>query len=340
MNNNIYEVDFTRSLPPSLRHDPKVMALASIIAGNLKDVSSIIDKTIIYGNIDALPEEVLDILAYDFHVDWYEYDYPLEAKRNIIKDCVKVHKRLGTKYSVETALGNLHPNSEIEEWQDYKGEPFSFRVVLDTTKSRLQINIEQIKKTIESYKRLSSHLDEIIFQCNIKGEIICSTDFYRYKNYSSGRIKSGEKPYKNFIGKQIDGDVKINIEENDFPYIVDVAGTNPERNITSGLVSSGILARIEKEAFRHRNLATGTNKAGENPYTNFIGKEVSGEAIAVTEDDFFEYDCVVAGTCNVGECPYDNIKGINYEKGVLSQNNTADMFSYNVKRCGTRRCGK
>lgn len=340
MNNNIYEVDFTRSLPPSLRHDPKVMALASIIAGNLKEVSSIIDKTIIYGNIDALPEEVLDILAYDFHVDWYEYDYPLEAKRNIIKDCVKVHKRLGTKYSVETALGNLHPNSEIEEWQDYKGEPFSFRIVLDTTKSRLQINIEQIKKTIESYKRLSSHLDEIIFQCNIKGEIICSTDFYRYKNYSSGRIKSGEKPCRNFIGKQIDRDIKINIEESRFPYIVDVAGTNPERNIKSGLSSNEVTARVEKDVFRHRSLESGSNKAGEKPYINFVGKEVSSRTNAEAEKEFFKCDFIPSGSVNAGEFPYDNIRGANHEKSVLTQNNTADIFGYNTKRCGTKRCGK
>ena len=34
------------------------------------------------------------------HVDWYDYSYPIEAKRNILRDSVKVHKKMGTKYAI------------------------------------------------------------------------------------------------------------------------------------------------------------------------------------------------------------------------------------------------
>ena len=44
-----------------------------------------------------LDEQTLDILAYDLHVDWYDHSYPIEVKRQTIKDSVKIHRRLGTR---------------------------------------------------------------------------------------------------------------------------------------------------------------------------------------------------------------------------------------------------
>ena len=86
-------------------------------------------KNIIYANINELSETWFDVLAYDLHVDWYDYDYPIEAKRAIIRDSVRVHQKLGTKAAVEMALGGIHPKSEIEEWFDYGGKPYRFRIV-------------------------------------------------------------------------------------------------------------------------------------------------------------------------------------------------------------------
>ena len=42
-----------------------------------------------------LSEELIDILAYDMHVDWYDYSYPVDMKREIVKNSVKVHKKNG-----------------------------------------------------------------------------------------------------------------------------------------------------------------------------------------------------------------------------------------------------
>ena len=115
MNNTIYGIDLTRALPPTLKNDEDMLALARVIGAELQETGRLIRQNIIYPRIDELPENVLDILAYDLHVDWYDFDYPIEAKRSIIKDSVKVHKRLGTVYATLTALRSVYPNSEIEE---------------------------------------------------------------------------------------------------------------------------------------------------------------------------------------------------------------------------------
>ena len=116
MSKTIYNADYSECLPEALKKDPKMVALANATAATLLDTSGIIDNVLIYSRFDELPEELVDILAYDLHVDWYDYNYPLEAKRDLVKNSVKVHKKMGTKYAIETALGSLFPESEVEEW--------------------------------------------------------------------------------------------------------------------------------------------------------------------------------------------------------------------------------
>ena len=84
MPENIYNSDFAKYLPQPLTHDPKIIALAKSVSVHLLQVSSSIEAVLIYSRIDELPEDLLDILAYDLHCDWYDYQYPLETKRKIL----------------------------------------------------------------------------------------------------------------------------------------------------------------------------------------------------------------------------------------------------------------
>ena len=111
--NSLKDADFYATFPPALKKDEKMVALGRLIANELHQTVEQTKKNIIYANINELSETWLDVLAYDLHVDWYDYDYPIEAKRAIIRDSVRVHQKLGTKAAVEMALGGIHPKSEI-----------------------------------------------------------------------------------------------------------------------------------------------------------------------------------------------------------------------------------
>ena len=158
---NIFTLDFAEYLPGALKHDPNMRAFAAAVTKAALDVSGNIDKVLRYSRIDELPEELIDILAYDMHVDWYDYSYPLETKRNLVKSSVKVHKKMGTVYAVETAIRAIYPESRIEEWFEYGGKPFHFRVVLNAVTQNVHIDIDYIIKKINIYKRLSAHIDSI-----------------------------------------------------------------------------------------------------------------------------------------------------------------------------------
>ena len=162
MNNDIYNIDFTQIFPTALQHDPKMSALAKGFAAEALTVSGRLNDVLIYSRFDELPEALVDILAYDMHVDWYDYDMPLKVKREVVKSSVKVHKYMGTKYAVETALGAVFPGASIEEWFEYGGKPYRFRAKIPVAGSSISEN--QQRKGIEQiwfYKNLRSHLDDV-----------------------------------------------------------------------------------------------------------------------------------------------------------------------------------
>ena len=167
--NDLYSVDFTRSLPPTLKDDPEINALGRAIAEQLQITARQIRQNIIYARIDELDEQTLDILAYDLHVDWYDHSYPIEVKRQTIKDSVKIHRRLGTKYAVETALGAVFPGTRVEEWFEYNGDPYTFRVIINATENGVTAAQQAaVLERVIFYKNLRSHLEAVRFKVEKK----------------------------------------------------------------------------------------------------------------------------------------------------------------------------
>ena len=168
-NSDIYSVDFTRSLPPTLKDDPEINALGRAIAEQLQITPRQNRQNIIYARIDELDEQTLDILAYDLHVDWYDHSYPIEVKRQTIKDSVKIHRRLGTKYAVETALGAVFPGTRVEEWFEYDGDPYTFRVIINATENGVTAAQQAaVLERVIFYKNLRSHLEAVRFKVEKK----------------------------------------------------------------------------------------------------------------------------------------------------------------------------
>ena len=171
MNNDIYQIDFTEIFPTALQHDPKMIALAKSMTAELLTVSGQMENVLIYSRIDQLPEELVDILAYDMHVDWYSYEDPLAVKRQTLKDSVKVHKHLGTKYAVETAIGAFFPRGTVQEWFEYEGQPHHFRITIPLPGGITPEVLDDLKRRIWHVKRLSSWLDTIITETQMEGAV-------------------------------------------------------------------------------------------------------------------------------------------------------------------------
>ncbi len=168
------------TLPVVLQQDPSVLALAESIAGLLVMRPEEIDRLRIYPAIDALSENLLDILAYDFKVDWWDPEYSLDEKRWTLKTSWKVHKTLGTKAALEAAMSAVYPGTEVEEWFEYGGEPHHFRVFIRGEETAIGPGrLDEFKKAIVRVKRLSSWLDSIITSTAMEPAVVyMAADFH------------------------------------------------------------------------------------------------------------------------------------------------------------------
>jgi len=151
-------------LPPVLAADESMVALAAGIAEVLAGRVSEIERLNIYSRIDELPEDLLDILAYDFKVDWWDADYTLEEKRRTLKDSWRVHRMLGTKAAVETAISAIYPYTKVLEWFEYGGEPYHFRLDINITDDQIDSNKQRrVLERLNYYKSLRSHNDGVTY---------------------------------------------------------------------------------------------------------------------------------------------------------------------------------
>lgn len=151
-----------RTLPEVLAKDEEMLALATAIAGELALRPDQIKSLMIYSRIDELPEELLDILAHDFKVDWWDYNYTLDEKRRTLKDSWNVHRSLGTKGAVEKAISAIYPDTKVEEWFEYSGDPYHFKLLIDATYENVDpVKHQRVLDRIEYYKNLRSQLDGI-----------------------------------------------------------------------------------------------------------------------------------------------------------------------------------
>ena len=161
----ITKENLMRIVPPALTQDPAMMARAAADAEAMAARLAEIDQVRIISNIDGLDETVLDILARDFKVDWWDPEYSIEEKRRTLKGSWRVHKTLGTKAAVETAISAVYPETTVEEWFEYGGEPYGFKIHLNLTGTLWSDERpRRILERVEYYKSLRSHLDGMEYE--------------------------------------------------------------------------------------------------------------------------------------------------------------------------------
>ncbi len=151
------------TFPAGLRENPSIAALGDVTMEALAKRPAEIALLSIYPRIDELPEVLLDILAYDFKVDWWDRNYSIEEKRRTLKGSWYVHKHMGTKAAVETAIRAIYPLTTVEEWFEYEGgKPYHFRLRINiTSDSGDRERQKRVLERLNFYKNLRSHVDEV-----------------------------------------------------------------------------------------------------------------------------------------------------------------------------------
>ena len=117
--------------PPSINHDETVKNLIHAIDPELLSVSNDVAEVFIISRIDTLPEQVLDLLAWQWHVDFYELANNIDAKREMVKGSIEWHRHKGTSYAIIKALEMLGVEAKFTAWYDdpdNRDNPYTFAI--------------------------------------------------------------------------------------------------------------------------------------------------------------------------------------------------------------------
>lgn len=78
---DIYNVKLLDIIPPNLKHDPDIIAASKAIDNEFSMVVTKAKECIILPRIDELDSDIIDILAWEMHVDFYDPTLPLDTRR-------------------------------------------------------------------------------------------------------------------------------------------------------------------------------------------------------------------------------------------------------------------
>lgn len=165
------DVDLLRLIPAFMRDDRNAKAFAYAVNSKIAEVSQAIVHAKIYSRIDSLSEEVLDELAWQFNIVEYRNEYDISVKRELIKGCMQLHYKRGTVAAVEDAVKKIFGDATVEEWFDYGGNPYHFKVRTSNIGATDEM-VQEVARVVKETQNVRSYLEEVII------EIIQSMNLY------------------------------------------------------------------------------------------------------------------------------------------------------------------
>ena len=175
-------------LPKNISADNNIQELSSVLDDELQKICKIVDNLNLIDKIDVLPEEIVNLLAWQWHVDYYDNTLPLQNKRRLVKESIRVHKTKGTAWAVENVVKSALGDSRIEEWYEYEGEPYHFRIICNKNTVG-NISGSKVIEAINSVKNVRSHLDEV-------RTVISHKDEESINNYTGAiHVQRGRKTF-------------------------------------------------------------------------------------------------------------------------------------------------
>ena len=276
---NLYD-DSTikQTLPESIKNDKEVQSICDAIQPKFDTAYGDILNVLLLPRLDELSEALLDELAWQYHVDFYRDNYPLETKRTLIRSAIERHRIKGTPAVVQEVVKTCYQYAVIEEWFEYGGDPYYFRILLRAQDPAPPLSIGEVVQLIDAYKSYRSWLEGIYY--HIPHDLVIGTHF-GYEAYW-GRV-CGTYPYRRRYGSIEDPDLIIEtakggvLYRNPFTKEI-VAGTFPQRATHGEIRNESIVAETEKGGMLYRNPFTDELDAGTFPERAVTGS-IDGDGI-------------------------------------------------------------
>ena len=117
---DIYNASLADILPQSLKIDKQFIAVAKALDPLLKKFAYDTRKAMHLPRLDELEGTILDVLAEQFHCDYYNSAVlDDEQKRNLIRQSIALHRLKGTVWAVETVANQFFLDPQVIELEGF-----------------------------------------------------------------------------------------------------------------------------------------------------------------------------------------------------------------------------
>lgn len=166
----LQELKLSEFLPQYMQSDETAKAFEYAVQKQILRVVDQIKALEIYTSINTQPEKVLDELGWQFNIPEYTSTLPIETKRNLIKTAILTHKQRGTPVAVERVVKDIFGDGYVEEWFNYGGEPYHFKVHTSNV-SAGDSEAKLFESIIASSQNVRSYLEAVMIETVVNGAI-------------------------------------------------------------------------------------------------------------------------------------------------------------------------
>jgi phage tail P2-like protein len=158
MSKTVNNVTLLELLPENLRANADIIAASQAVDKEFQALAGKVKNCLTIADVDNASAEVIDNLAGQMQVDFYDQSYSLAKRRELVKNAYIYKYRKGTTSVVKEIAEKTWENVSLVEWFEYGGEPYKFKLVFDGSLPD-DDELTEIIAAIKSVKNVRSHMD-------------------------------------------------------------------------------------------------------------------------------------------------------------------------------------
>jgi phage tail P2-like protein len=179
------DISFTDLLAPSIANDPTIKALCATLDDQFRQVTLAIPVVLLLPRLDEITDEnLIDVLAHQMHVDFYEPVSTIEEKRTMIRKSIEWHIYKGTAWAVKDIVRTIFSDCTVSMWYEYNPRPaprnrrYRFRLATALPPTGPD-TIARLTRAVYATKNLRSWLDAIDQLLDVTGTFYVGTWHYQ-----------------------------------------------------------------------------------------------------------------------------------------------------------------
>ncbi len=168
----LFETELTDLFPFT---SPEIKSLSHAVHKSMLEIRKYSERICLESDIEDLPEPVLDYLAKEKNLPFYDSEFSLETKQKLIRDGESWYFRAGTVDGVEKLIQIIFGNGHIVEWFDFdEDEREAYKGYFDAHVNGSLISdksVEEFAKILKHAKNISRWLRKVVANCDTEQKV-------------------------------------------------------------------------------------------------------------------------------------------------------------------------